>query len=40
MRWRTSKEVLIKKGEKICSNVKCKEREKLSTFEINFGYIE
>ncbi|XP_029044413.1 protein FRA10AC1 homolog [Osmia bicornis bicornis] len=40
LRWRTEKEVIIGKGQFECGNKKCKEREGLKSWEVNFGYIE
>ena len=40
MRWRTEKEVVAGKGQFACANKKCEERNKLRTWEVNFGYVE
>ncbi|OAD59882.1 Protein FRA10AC1 like protein [Eufriesea mexicana] len=40
LRWRTEKEVIIGKGQFECGNKKCKEKEQLKSWEVNFGYIE
>ncbi|XP_070540798.1 protein FRA10AC1 homolog [Ptychodera flava] len=40
LRWRVEKEVIEGKGQFECGNKKCKEREGLRTWEVNFGYIE
>jgi len=40
MRWRTEKEVVTGRGQFACSNKKCDERNKLRTWEVNFGYVE
>lgn len=40
LRWRTEKEVIIGKGQFECGNKKCKEKEELKSWEVNFGYIE
>ncbi|XP_076164969.1 protein FRA10AC1 homolog [Ptiloglossa arizonensis] len=40
LRWRTEKEVIIGKGQFECGNKKCKEKEGLKSWEVNFGYIE
>lgn len=40
MRWRIEKEVLDGKGQFICGNKKCIEKDFLKTWEVNFGYIE
>ena len=40
MRWRTEKEVVAGRGQFACANKKCEERNKLRTWEVNFGYVE
>ena len=40
LRWRTEKEVVVGKGQFECGNKKCKEREELRSWEVNFGYVE
>ncbi|XP_033359572.1 protein FRA10AC1 [Bombus vosnesenskii] len=40
LRWRTEKEVIVGKGQFECGNKKCKEKEDLKSWEVNFGYIE
>ncbi|PBC29825.1 hypothetical protein APICC_06439 [Apis cerana cerana] len=40
LRWRTEKEVIIGKGQFECGNKKCKNKEQLKSWEVNFGYIE
>lgn len=40
MRWRIEKEVIIGKGDTICSEKKCCEKDSLVTFEVNFAYSE
>nr|XP_002125901.1 protein FRA10AC1 homolog [Ciona intestinalis] len=40
LRWRIEKEVISGKGQFICSNTKCDEREGLRTWEVNFKYTE
>ncbi|XP_031842848.1 protein FRA10AC1 homolog [Nomia melanderi] len=40
LRWRTEKEVVVGKGQFECGNKKCKEKEDLKSWEVNFGYIE
>merc|ERR1712150_56544 len=40
MRWRTEKEVVTGRGQFACANKKCEERNKLRTWEVNFGYLE
>ncbi|BBN17393.1 protein FRA10AC1 [Marchantia polymorpha subsp. ruderalis] len=39
-RWRTEKEVVGGKGQFICGNRKCTEKEGLSSYEVNFSYNE
>ncbi|KAL3679141.1 hypothetical protein R1sor_022097 [Riccia sorocarpa] len=39
-RWRTEKEVISGKGQFICGNRKCDEREGLRSYEVNFSYRE
>ena len=38
-RWRTEKEVLAGKGDKICGSKRCEEKS-TDAYEINFAYIE
>lgn len=40
LRWRVEKEVIVGKGQFICGNKKCDEREGLSSYEVNFSYQE
>jgi len=40
MRWRTEKEVFSGKGQFICGNKACEERENLRSYEVNFEYME
>ncbi|XP_076631776.1 protein FRA10AC1 homolog [Colletes latitarsis] len=40
LRWRTEKEVVVGKGQFECGNKKCKEKEGLKSWEVNFGYLE
>uniref|UniRef100_A0A0B7A6P0 Protein FRA10AC1 n=1 Tax=Arion vulgaris TaxID=1028688 RepID=A0A0B7A6P0_9EUPU len=40
MRWRIEKEVIDGKGQFICGNKKCEEKEGLRSWEVNFGYVE
>ncbi|XP_053998518.1 protein FRA10AC1 [Hylaeus anthracinus] len=40
LRWRTEKEVIVGKGQFECGNKKCKVKEGLRSWEVNFGYIE
>nr|CAG4644416.1 EOG090X0H59 [Lepidurus arcticus] len=40
MRWRIEKEVVEGKGQFLCGDRQCAEREDLRTWEVNFGYVE
>ncbi|XP_057822175.2 uncharacterized protein LOC131034640 isoform X1 [Cryptomeria japonica] len=40
LRWRVEKEVISGKGQFICGNKKCDERDGLSSYEVNFSYHE
>ena len=40
MRWRIKQEVLDGKGQFMCGNKRCREKENLRTWEMNFAYIE
>ncbi|XP_076758565.1 protein FRA10AC1 homolog [Xylocopa sonorina] len=40
LRWRTEKEVIVGKGQFECGNKRCKEKDELKSWEVNFGYIE
>ena len=40
MRWRTENELKIGKGQFLCGQRKCDERELLRTWEVNFAYVE
>lgn len=40
LRWRTQKEVFEGKGQFICGNKACNERNGLKSYEVNFGYVE
>ncbi|XP_031487464.1 uncharacterized protein LOC116255695 isoform X2 [Nymphaea colorata] len=40
LRWRTENEVISGKGQFICGNRKCNERDGLASYEVNFSYVE
>jgi protein FRA10AC1 len=40
MRWRTEREVISGKGQFICANLSCDERDGLRSWEVNFAYVE
>jgi protein FRA10AC1 len=40
MRWRIEKEVIEGKGQFICGDKRCAERDCLKSWEVNFGYVE
>lgn len=40
LRWRIEKEVVLGKGQFICGNRKCEEKEQLRSWEVNFAYTE
>jgi len=40
LRWRTEKEVVDGKGQFICGDKRCSEREELQSWEVNFAYVE
>ena len=40
MRWRVEKEVVEGKGQFICGDKRCTQKEGLKSWEVNFGYIE
>ncbi|GAB2232725.1 hypothetical protein Droror1_Dr00011774 [Drosera rotundifolia] len=40
LRWRTEKEVVSGKGQFICGNKHCDEKDNLASYEVNFSYIE
>ena len=40
LRWRTEGEVVEGKGQFVCGNRRCDEREGLTSWEVNFGYVE
>ncbi|KAI5681112.1 hypothetical protein M9H77_02339 [Catharanthus roseus] len=40
LRWRTEKEVISGKGQFICGNKHCNEKEDLASYEVNFSYYE
>jgi protein FRA10AC1 len=40
LRWRIEQEVITGKGQFICGNKKCTEKEELKTWEVNFAYRE
>jgi hypothetical protein len=40
LRFRTEKEIVTGKGERICAEKRCAERKNLMTFELNFKYAE
>lgn len=40
MRWRIEQEVVTGKGQFICGNKRCDEKEELRSWEVNFTYVE
>ncbi|KAL6981237.1 hypothetical protein U1Q18_022867 [Sarracenia purpurea var. burkii] len=40
MRWRTEKEVKSGKGQFVCGNKHCNEKDGLASYEVNFSYFE
>ncbi|KAK5812782.1 uncharacterized protein LOC108467465 isoform X1 [Gossypium arboreum] len=40
LRWRTEKEVISGKGQFICGNKHCNEKDGLASYEVNFSYFE
>ncbi|CAL9068784.1 unnamed protein product [Musa banksii] len=40
LRWRTEKEVVSGKGQFICGDKKCNEKDGLGSYEVNFSYLE
>ncbi|CAF1552253.1 unnamed protein product [Adineta steineri] len=40
MRWRIDREIVSGKGQFICSEKRCDEKEKLRSWEVLFGYVE
>lgn len=40
LRWRTKQECIDAKGQFICGNLKCDRDESLSSWEVNFAYME
>nr|GMD67498.1 protein FRA10AC1 [Ipomoea batatas] len=40
LRWRTEKEVISGKGQFICGNKHCNEKDGLASYEVNFSYVE
>lgn len=40
LRWRTEKEVISGKGQFVCGNKHCGEKDGLASYEVNFSYIE
>jgi len=40
LRWRTEKEVFVGKGQFICGNKKCDNRDNLNSYELPFAYVE
>ncbi|EEF41043.1 Protein FRA10AC1, putative [Ricinus communis] len=40
LRWRTEKEVISGKGQFICGNKHCDDKDDLSSYEVNFSYFE
>ncbi|XP_057978649.1 uncharacterized protein LOC131165034 isoform X3 [Malania oleifera] len=40
LRWRTEKEVISGKGQFVCGNKHCDEKEGLASYEVNFSYFE
>jgi len=40
MRWRTQAEVFAGKGQFVCGNKKCNQKDNLKSYEVNFAYSE
>ncbi|KAI8098290.1 folate-sensitive fragile site protein Fra10Ac1-domain-containing protein [Gilbertella persicaria] len=40
LRWRTEKEVVVGKGQFICASTRCDCTTSLTSWEVNFGYVE
>ncbi|GMP62595.1 hypothetical protein CsSME_00024639 [Camellia sinensis var. sinensis] len=40
LRWRTEKEVVSGKGQFVCGNKHCNEKDGLASYEVNFSYFE
>lgn len=40
MRWRTESEVREGKGQFVCAKLRCRTREGLTSWEVNFRYVE
>ncbi|PKA59539.1 hypothetical protein AXF42_Ash016563 [Apostasia shenzhenica] len=40
LRWRTENEVISGKGQFICGNKYCDEKDELGSYEVNFSYVE
>ncbi|XP_042467968.1 protein FRA10AC1-like isoform X2 [Zingiber officinale] len=40
LRWRMENEVISGKGQFVCGNKKCSEKENLGSYEVNFSYFE
>ena len=40
MRWRVEKEVILGKGQFICGNKICEQKDELKSWEVNFAYKE
>ncbi|ORZ12770.1 folate-sensitive fragile site protein Fra10Ac1-domain-containing protein [Absidia repens] len=40
LRWRTEDEVVLGKGQFICASTKCDQTSDLTSWEVNFGYLE
>ncbi|KAF2293569.1 hypothetical protein GH714_002884 [Hevea brasiliensis] len=40
LRWRTEKEVISGKGQFVCGNKHCDEKNGLASYEVNFSYVE
>ena len=40
MRWRVEKEVVSGKGQFVCGSKPCDKKDKLRSWEVNFGYVE
>jgi len=40
LRWRTQQEVFVGKGQFVCGNKSCNEKDRLKSYEVNFAYAE
>ncbi|XP_059608272.1 protein FRA10AC1 homolog [Phlebotomus argentipes] len=40
LRWRTENEIVLGRGQFLCGNKHCQERERLASWEVNFNYVE